>query len=249
MDCRHRPLATALVALAFAGCSAITSFDGFVGPGAAGSTSGSGTSSGGTSSGGTSGATSSSGTTGTSGGTSWAPADSGLDGPCVIRNTGPTRGTLVNGANGGVSWLQPGSALVADGTGAIVTLSQADDDSALLVITAFGFAVPGNARIVGVRVLLVRRASVADMRDEDLRLMSDDNAIGENKARGDDLPMGAYASITYGSGTDLWGSSPLTSAVVNDPSFGVAFRAGFHGDIGSAIAEVDEIRIDVTYCE
>jgi hypothetical protein len=242
----------------------LTSFDNFVGEdgmttsssGSAGTTSsGGGTSGQASSSGGTtsSGVTSSSGTSSSSSGTSSGDVDAGSDGAtpqCTIKSTGLKNGSATAMLGGGPNWATSNNALTADGLSASSTLNQSDSDSATLLVTGFNFGVPASASIRGVRMTVLRRVTPqADIRDENVRLTINGNAIGSDRNNGDTFPSNAFGTATYGSATDRWGlgDGSLSAAEVNAASFGAAFSTGHHGGVEAA-GQIDEIKLEVTYC-
>jgi hypothetical protein len=229
------------VLFVFGGCSAITSFDSFVGTGDAG-TSPSATSSG-------------------SAGSSGVLADGGSSGtsvmpdpdPCVMKSTGKTAaGVVGQGDNDDYpSWQDTTNARLRDSDPAFVTFL---GRSRSLVASNFGFAIPIQATIVGVQAtIVVRHAVVADggtgpaPRDSRVGLVLGSSSLGDDHAKPEKL-LTSFEDRTYGGPNDLWGAPSITADAVNSPGFGLSYTASHQG-AGNALVEVDYLELEVFYCE
>ncbi len=93
-----------------------------------------------------------------------------------------------------------------------------------LYFTGFGFAIPGSASIIGVKVsaVLVSQSTTTGTLAS-VALWYSGSQEGTAKTPGTAFTTTPTAQ-TYGTSTDLWGAS-LTPAIVNDPSFGFAMAA------------------------
>jgi hypothetical protein len=223
--------ATMLVAAAalggFGGCSAVTSFDGFVGPddlGFPGSL--------------------------VEGGTTPAPAADAADGAdpdgaCTLVSTGPATGTVSAVVGSGAGWLEPAGALAPGGAAARSELGEGGADSALLVVKGFGIALPPGARVRGLRLAVLWRKVAGEPRDGAVQLVVNGQPNGANRSRDAALPD-ALASAVYGSAADTW-DLPLTPELLASPELGAAIQVR-SGAGGSAAAEVDLVTIDVDFC-
>jgi hypothetical protein len=169
--------------------------------------------------------------------------------PCTSTpiSTGPRAATLGTLAlSSGPAWTNTMAAIAADG---VATSSNIPStiESSILLVGGFGFAIPETAAIAGVKVSILRRADKVGLRETSVRLAPESVPAGAGKEGAEDLPVGTFTAIDYGDATDLWGI-PLTPAIVNQPTFGASLRVKNSGAV-SGIAEVDEIHVDVTYCE
>lgn len=141
---------------------------------------------------------------------------------------------------GTIAWTNPGNAAASDNTYAAAGpfVSSASE---YLKATAFGFAVPTGATILGITAEVERKANPVSPMDSRAQLVKAGTIQATDYANADVWPTSdAYA--TYGGPADLWGDT-WTPADVNDSGFGFAFRA--QGATGTA--NVDHIRITVTY--
>ena len=164
-----------------------------------------------------------------------------------MASQGPlSAGTLIsNSDQGTIAWVNPGNAASANDT-----YATANGDNSLisefLWLTNFGFSVPAGATIDGIVVEVERKSDSATTIEDVAQLIKAGVLVGNDK--GDDvtaLPI-TEASKTYGSSSDLWGTT-WTATQVNASNFGVAFSVFF--GIGEDTAYVDHIRITVHYTE
>ena len=88
----------------------------------------------------------------------------------------------------------------------------------------FGFSIPSDATIDGIKVEINRYGGGTNINDSALYLVgADGNNTGDNKASATKWPTSA-ATATYGGATDKWNASP-TPTMVNDSDFGVRLSA------------------------
>ena len=115
-----------------------------------------------------------------------------------------------------------------------------------LVATAYGFAIPSTATIKGITVEMERSATVAfHTGDQQARIVKGGVIGATDKALGSNWPA-ADAYATYGGGADLWGET-WTPADINAASFGFAFQGKGTASPATNVAQVDHIRITITY--
>lgn len=140
-----------------------------------------------------------------------------------------------------------------------------------LVLKDFGFVIPSNAQILGVRVDIERHyrtqrsslggggSPLGSPKDYEVRLTTG-AALSGNRARPDDAWSRSQDRWdAYGHETDLWGLA-LTPAAVNSADFGVVFSAQVTGyrnewdtDYGTRVDEdwqiayIDAVRVTVYY--
>lgn len=185
------------------------------------------------------------------------------DGEFIVASTtftdsdsGSLNGTVFNSVDnsGGVSWSNPENTASSDNSYATsaLTSSNPNRNSDYLQVTGFGFAIPSTATINGIEVKVERSAATTNrVRDEVAQLIKNGNRTGDDKATGSG--SGSYnwttsdSTITFGSSTDLWGTSWIPSTI-NASNFGFAFVAHHNSDNGtSTTARVDNIQIKVYY--
>ena len=88
--------------------------------------------------------------------------------------------------------------------------------------------------------------SVGALQDNTVQLLKNGSATGSNKASATTWPnTGTLSTVTYGSSTDLWGTT-WTAADVNDVDFGLRFVAK-NVAAATSTASVDSITITVYY--
>ncbi|MBS2019991.1 MAG: hypothetical protein JST00_44425 [Deltaproteobacteria bacterium] len=199
--------------------------------------------------------------TGLSGGTSSGGASSsgGVDGgrvaeggtseggrPGCVDKTSKKRGgvvVLVPGA--AATWSDPEGALAADDRSVAEARIASGLQASPLLVRQFGFAIPSGAVVKGVTAT-VRKRGDEELRDDTVRLQVAGVPAGQDRK----LPGGwkiGFSTSTYGGPADRWGLD-LTPDVVNGETFGLAFNARHEG-AGNSLAEVDEVALEVTYCE
>lgn len=162
-------------------------------------------------------------------------------------NTAPT-----NGANdtsyGSIAWSNPTNIYASENTRASVTLSGTTATN-YLSASSFGFSIPTDATIVGITASIerVRNGGTTGVaRDNVVRLVKGGTVIGDNKAAtGTNWPT-TEAAATYGSSTDLWGTT-WTPSDINASNFGLVVAAAGAAAGADRVANVDQILINVAY--
>lgn len=145
----------------------------------------------------------------------------------------------------GAGWTSSANIGASDNYRASASIA-AGSQSANLDATSFGFSIPADATITGIRVSLERGASASDyIGDVDAYLLKGGSTAGITD-HATCCDWGASDSIrTYGSSSDLWGTT-WTPADVNASNFG--FRLKVDNDSSSTrTAYVDHVQITVYY--
>jgi PKD repeat protein len=161
----------------------------------------------------------------------------------------------VNGGSfyGSIAWKEPRGVLARAGNDAVgqpvsqfgLSLTES------LKATEFGFQIPINARVTGVRVSIRRRADQVLAPDADLVYDHHVQLLKNGASGGSDRKKNAawstnYVAAGYGGATDLWGRS-WTPAEINAKGFGVALQVEMPETWLARSARVDHITITVTY--
>ncbi|MEJ8818902.1 hypothetical protein [Lacibacter sp. H407] len=125
--------------------------------------------------------------------------------------------------------------------------------SNFMMLDDFDMSIPAAVTICGIEVRLERKASGlgllgASVRDHSVMLVKNGGIVGNNKANTSTNWTGSDQTITYGSSSDLWGTS-WTSADINGENFGFAFSAELKSGLAGLFlsADVDNVRITVYY--
>jgi Tfp pilus assembly protein PilX len=171
-------------------------------------------------------------------------ADSRVEAGGNVIMSGGTATSSTRSAGAGTGWTSSGNIGASDNARATTSVS-GNGLSANLDASGFGFSVPTDAIVTGIRVSVERGASTSGaIGDRDVYLMKNGTALGSDHASSGD--WNASDSIrTYGGSFDLWGTT-WTPAEVNAGNFGLRFRVD--NDAGSSVtASVDHIQITVYY--
>lgn len=158
--------------------------------------------------------------------------------PVIDYSSGPLYpGTAADGGGPDVVWTNPNNAKVDDGVNATTGSGAGGWVSNELLLTNFGFTVPTNSVVDGVKMEFQRSYSSAQ--DMDIFLIKSGVTVGNDKA-GTGVTAGDY--ISYGNSNDLWGTT-LTPAQVNASNFGVSIQV--QNTSGGGSANIDVVRITV----
>ena len=153
-------------------------------------------------------------------------------------------GTNVTGT-GTFAWTNQGLITAADASNATAVFT-GSTTSNYLRGTNYGFAIPTGAIINGIVVVINRMTSATNggrfTRDNILRLVKNGTIIGNNKAVTTDWTL-TLATASYGSPTDLWGTTWLPSDI-NNSNFGAEISAIANNNL---TASIDYIQITVHY--
>lgn len=124
--------------------------------------------------------------------------------------------SVARGSN--TAWTNPGNITANDGT--VASCNSGTTGSAYLRASNFGFAIPAGSVINGITAVVDMAESSSGTETVSVQLVNDAAALfGTAKtfvASGTTLTL-----YTSGSGTDKWGTTTLTPALVNDVDFGV----------------------------
>jgi hypothetical protein len=155
-----------------------------------------------------------------------------------------------NSAVGSVAWGNPGNITTVGSPYATMSVGHGATTH-YLQGSNYGFAIPSNASIVGITVVINRQSSGVQspfLRDSRVSLVK---AVGgvqtTNKAAtGTNWSTSGLATATYGGAADMWGTT-WTPAEINASGFGVVLSAVNSNGSYSRTATVDYMQISVTY--
>jgi gliding motility-associated-like protein len=189
-----------------------------------------------------------------------------ISGTAVItQNTAPSTSTSGPSYPGNVAssgskyaWSNVNNAKASDNLWASQTIS-GSSTAAVLNLTNFGFAIPTNATIIGIEVVIDRHYTTTGtrtIRDKTIQLLKAGTAAGNNKAATTtDWPITSDLTATYpssGGSSDLWGTT-WTPSDINNTNFGIRIGTQRYGSSGNPSAYVDYASIKIyytgTYCD
>lgn len=149
---------------------------------------------------------------------------------------------------GSRAWTSPGNLSTSNDVGSSSSVSAlAVATTNYLKATGFGFAIPSNANVDGIKVEIERRRTNAGdvVTDHEVKLVKGGVISGNNKAATGTPWPNADAYAEYGGNLDNWGLT-LTPADVNAADFGVALAATINATgTGDGGVFVDHVRITV----
>ncbi|MBL0102494.1 MAG: HYR domain-containing protein [Bacteroidetes bacterium] len=153
-----------------------------------------------------------------------------------------------NSATGVSTWTNPGN-ITTVGTPYATTVIATSSTSRYLQGSSYGFAIPSTATINGITVVVNRQSSSAtNLRDNIVSLVKGGTIQATNRAVTGTNWGTTMATATYGSTSDLWGST-WTPADINASNFGVVFSASNLSTGGTRTATIDYIQVTVTYSD
>ncbi len=144
------------------------------------------------------------------------------------------------------SWVNVTNLQSDNATDASITHTSYDAGafSYLAIGTAFGFSLPNGVRIVGIKVEIEGRYTAGTARIAYVSLRKDGALWGTAKTPAEAI-TGSNAVYTYGSTTDVWGTTTPTGANINETDFGIAFSVEATG--ANTDIYFDYARVTVTY--
>jgi len=160
-------------------------------------------------------------------------------------------GTGANDASAGtVSWNNPGNIVSSNNVYSTVVGGSGSTQSKYLKATNFGFSIPSGATIDGIVVEFERKASQSsgnNVKDSEIKIVKGGTIQTTNKADTATNWSTTEAYFTYGSSTELWGTT-WTDSDINASDFGVVLKAVLtYSGKGSVTASVDHVKITVYY--
>ncbi|MCX8015963.1 MAG: prepilin-type N-terminal cleavage/methylation domain-containing protein [Patescibacteria group bacterium] len=152
-------------------------------------------------------------------------------------------------SNGGSAvWSNPTNVYTSNDVYASVTIPAGVDPdyywSDYLKATGFGFSLPSTANILGIKVEIEAKASVAStLTINEVLLVKSGSIVGSSKSGG--LLTASDAYYSFGDTTDLWGTT-WSYSDINNSNFGVVVSV-FNPTTSARTAYIDHIRITVYY--
>jgi VCBS repeat-containing protein len=150
--------------------------------------------------------------------------------------------------SGDANWNNAGNITTSNNLYADVTIQNDADISNYLRATGFGFTIPSTATITGIEAKIERSEGGlgnAEIQDNVVSLVKNNVVTGSNKAvTGTNWPT-TDTTATYGSSSDLWGTT-WTPADINNANFGVVLSVQSNSNTDES-ARVDHITMTVYY--
>lgn len=147
-------------------------------------------------------------------------------------------------------WTNSSNVFTSNNSRASQTINVADGITTPLLVSGFGFTLPANAIIKGFTAVVERRHSgsaLTQIDDASVKLLKAGSPVGSDFQQDANWPNGSDNNATYGSVSNLWGSS-WTPADVNDSSFGLFLTAECSTcGLVPRDPEVDHVTISVAY--
>ncbi|WP_143195837.1 hypothetical protein [Archangium sp. Cb G35] len=167
---------------------------------------------------------------------------------------GPLVPSVAETVRGAKAWNDMAWAATADGQSATVTLSPGEHSDAL-VLKGFGLALPSQARVKGLEVL-VTRSSAAGARIEDVSIGFSSPGYDALLKPVSGAPWPAESrTVVFGGPTDLWASPGYfgldrwrtIATALNSPDFAVSLHVRHRGGAGDDLARIDGVQVRVYY--
>lgn len=161
--------------------------------------------------------------------------------------TNGNSGTLSGSANAlsstGATWSNAGNIYTVNSSEATSTIS-GNGTSQIITVSGFGLSLPSWVSIAGFEVIVTRRNSAGGtMTDSMVQLYDGSAQVGTNKADTSTAWPTTSTGKTYGSPTDMWGTT-LTASQISTSGFGVSFRATCTTTL---TCRVDAVQLKVYY--
>ena len=165
----------------------------------------------------------------------------GPNGPNIAAN---------NTGTGAFAWTNPNNCFLDDNVYATAGNNNGTRLSNTLEAKGFNFNIPLNAKICGVVVGLRRFASANtgtnNVKDADIRLLSNNVITGTSHASISTAWPTAETLVNYGSNSDSWGVT-LTGFEVTSNGFGVGLATTITRATGTVNAQVDQVIVTLYY--
>lgn len=145
-----------------------------------------------------------------------------------------------------VDWTNPSYITSDDDSSAAYSTTISSAYSRILYGTGFGFSIPDDATIDGIKVEIGARGTRAEIAYVGLR-NTDSTPWGTGKTPATSLSSTEVA-YAYGSESDTWGLTGLTGADINASDFGVELAVQ-STSASYPKAYVDYVRVTVYYTE
>lgn len=148
----------------------------------------------------------------------------------------------------GTPWTNKANASASDDvytTSSVQPFLASEIKTKYLLSTGYGFTIPSNATITGVRVgIEAKCGTTLKARFEEVELIIDGVRITGSDQSALEAITDSDVVYTFGSASNLWGQSPTPQAV-NGGNFGASVRLGQNG--GPTTVSIDHIEMTVFF--
>jgi hypothetical protein len=147
---------------------------------------------------------------------------------------------------GTINWINGGTITIEDGFDVSASLT-GSQETTYLKTTGFGFNIPTNATILGIKVEVKKYgAGSVQVRDNAVRIVKGGTIGTTDRSSVSDWPSSTFEYVTHGGSTDLWGET-WTPSDINASNFGFAISAKRVGGSTGLGPSMDYLRITVYY--
>jgi len=164
-----------------------------------------------------------------------------------MTTAGPNYAGTAANSGAGTAWATPSNATGSpNGTTSDCDIA-AGQTTKMLLLTNFGFSVPGAATITGVRAILKSTTvggSNLGFGPASVNVQIRNAGAGVGAAKSTTMNTDPAADLTLGNSSDLW-SGTLTPAVVNSSTFGIGVTGSTSSDESNL--QIDAASIEVFY--
>ncbi|MEI6835802.1 MAG: immunoglobulin-like domain-containing protein [Candidatus Falkowbacteria bacterium] len=163
-------------------------------------------------------------------------------------NNGSSFAGNISAPSGNADWANANRVATSDNSYATVTITSSGDVSNYLRVSGFNFNIPAGATIKGILANIEKSdfstVGTSHITDHVVSLVKNNVVTGNNKASLSNW-TGSDATSTYGSTSDLWGST-WTPSDINNANFGLVLSVGRTSG-GDKQARVDHVSLVVYY--
>lgn len=162
-----------------------------------------------------------------------------------VEQDGPPATSGPRAPSAATGWTSSTNVFASDNARASSVVA-AGAQSPNLDVTGYGFSIPAGSRIDGITAVIERSASASGSLDDfDVYLLKNGAPTGSDKAVSSTYYPTTDGNRTYGSSSDLWGTT-WTVNDVNASNFGLRLKVD--SDVGSSVtAYVDYVSITISY--
>lgn len=171
-----------------------------------------------------------------------------FEAPTATGNQGPSNPstTADDSSVGTISWTNPENITSSDDSRSTVTFSAVNEITHYLNATSFGFTIPSDATISGIKIEWEKFVDGGQIVIDDAIRVIKGGVIGLTDLKNASSWPQTEAYVTYGNSSYLWGET-WTVGDINSAGFGAALSAKCTATCSGRKGLVDNVRITVYY--